>query len=187
MRWDELFEDIEARWADLGWQETVTDAAELTRAEWARIGVADRLRGARGADVRVHFAWGETLDLRVKTVGAGWFGAHVAGGGSVLVPLESVAALEGALGAAAPAPPGAAAELGLAAMLRGVARRRAAVLLTGRSGQVLAEGTVDRVGQDHLDVARHPRDESRRREAVRGMLVVPFGAIGVVRSATRLD
>ena len=30
MRWNGLFDDLEAHWADLGWQETVAEAAELT-------------------------------------------------------------------------------------------------------------------------------------------------------------
>ena len=46
MRWNGLFDDLEAHWADLGWQETVAEAAELTRAEWMALSLADRLRGA---------------------------------------------------------------------------------------------------------------------------------------------
>lgn len=187
MRWDGLFEDIEAHWADLGWQGTVAEAAELTRAEWSRLGVADRLRGARGVDLRVHLAWGEVLEARVRTVGLGWFGAHVAGGDSAVVPLAAVAALEGDLGAARPVPEGAAAERGLAAALRGVARTRGTVTVLGRAGGVLVEGTVDRVGADHMDVARHARDEARRRPALRGVSTVPFSAVGLVRTAGRLD
>ena len=47
------------------------------------------------------------------------------------------------------------------------------------------EGGDDRVGGDHLDIARHPRDEARRAAAVRGRLVIPFGALGTVRTALR--
>ena len=62
MRWNGLFDDLEAHWVDLGWQETVAEAAELTRAEWMALSLADRLRGARGRQVRLHLAWGEAVD-----------------------------------------------------------------------------------------------------------------------------
>ena len=65
MRWDGLFEDIEARWADLGWQGTVAEAAELTRAEWAGITLADRLRAAGTS-------WGD----RPSTSGCGPWGGR---------------------------------------------------------------------------------------------------------------
>lgn len=187
MRWDGLFDDLEAHWADLGWQLTVADAAELTRAEWARLPLADRLRGAVGADVRVHLAWDEALDLRVRTAGRGWLGGATAGGGSVLLPIGSVAALDGDLGAAAPPPASLSREVGISAAFRRLARARAGVRLLGVRGTLLAEGTVDRVGEDHLDVARHAGDEARRRGAVRGRLVVPFAAVGLARSTGPLD
>ncbi|MGW5854014.1 hypothetical protein AAG742_07470 [Micrococcus sp. 2A] len=187
MRWDGLFEDIEARWADLGWQGTVAEAAELTRAEWAGITLADRLRGARGADLRVHLVEGQALHVRVRTVGRTWFGVDLTGGGSAVVRTAAVAAVEGSLGAAVPEPAGVAGEIGLAAVLRGVARSRAAVTVVGLRGDVIVEGTVDRVGADHLDIARHARDEARRRGAVRGVLVVPFSAVGLVRGAEGLE
>lgn len=185
MRWNGLFDDLEARWADLGWQETAAEAAELTRAEWMALSLADRLRGARGQQVRLHLAWGEALEGTVHAVGEDWAGVHVPGGGSAVVPMASLAAVEAGLERAVPAPGTPAA--GLAAVLRGIARTRLPVVVTGRQGSTIAEGTVDRVGRDHLDVSRHPRDEARRAAAVRGRLVIPFAAVGVVRTALRLS
>lgn len=184
MRWNGLFDDLEARWAELGWRETAAEAAELTRAEWMALSLADRLRGARGQEVRLHLEWGEALEGTVHAVGEDWAGVHVAGGGSAVVPLAALAAVEAGLARAVPAPDMPAA--GLASVLRGIARTRLPVVVGGRQGTTLAEGTVDRVGRDHLDVARHPRDEARRSAAVRGTLVIPFRALGVVRTALRL-
>ena len=48
---------------------------------------------------------------------------------------------------------------------------------------MVVEGTVDRVGSDHIDVARHTRDDARRAAAVRGVLVVPLEAVALVRTA----
>lgn len=183
MRWNGLFDDLEAHWADLGWQETVAEAAELTRAEWMALSLADRLRGARGRQVRLHLAWGEVVDGVVHTVGQGWVGVHVDGSGSAIVAVDCVAAVEADLTRAALAPELAAA--GWGTVLRGIARTRWPVAVTGRLGAALAEGTVDRVGGDHLDIARHPRDEARRAAAVRGRLVIPFRALGTVRTALR--
>ena len=144
MRWNGLFDDLEAHWADLGWQETVAEAAELTRAEWMALSLVDRLRGARGRQVRLHLAWGEVVDGVVHTVGQGWVGVHVDGSGSAIVAVDCVAAVEADLTRAAVAPELAAA--GWGTVLRGIARTRQPVAVTGRLGAALAEGTVDRVG-----------------------------------------
>ena len=184
MRWERLFADLEAQWDTLAWQDTVGQAAELTRAEWAQVSLADRLRGARGRELRLHLVWGHCLEARVRAVGRTWLGVDVAGGDSVLLPLQSLDAVEGELGAAVAEPAGAA--RGMTAVLRGVARSRAHVDVVGRRGTVIAEGTIDRVGADHLELASHARDEGRRRRAVRGGVVVPLAAVGLVRSAGRL-
>ena len=122
MRWNGLFDDLEAHWADLGWQETVAEAAELTRAEWMALSLADRLRGARGRQVRLHLAWGEVVDGVVHTVGQGWVGVHVDGSGSAIVAVDCVAAVEADLTRAVAAPELAAA--GWGTVLRGIARTR---------------------------------------------------------------
>ena len=136
MRWNGLFDDLEAHWADLGWQETVAEAAELTRAEWMALSLADRLRGARGRQVRLHLAWGEAVDGVVHTVGQGWVGVHVDGSGSAIVAVDCVAAVEADLTRAALAPELAAA--GWGTVLRGIARTRQPVAVTGRLGAALA-------------------------------------------------
>ncbi|RUQ36311.1 hypothetical protein, partial [Micrococcus sp. HSID17227] len=129
MRWNGLFDDLEAHWVDLGWQETVAEAAELTRAEWMALSLADRLRGARGRQVRLHLAWGEAVDGVVHTVGQGWVGVHVDGSGSAIVALDCVAAVEADLTRAALTPELAAA--GWGTVLRGIARTRQPVAVTG--------------------------------------------------------
>ena len=40
MRWDGLFDDLEAQWAELDRRALVAEAAELTRGEWSRLGLA---------------------------------------------------------------------------------------------------------------------------------------------------
>lgn len=184
MRWEGVFEDLEARWDDLRWQQTRSEAAELTRGEWAALSFADRLRGAVGETVRLHAVWGQAWTLRLRVVGDGWCGGSDVGGSSLLLPFDSLAGCEAGLAAAAKAPGRASGRVSLAQALRGLARARAVVTIVGRHGATVAEGTVDRVGADHVDVARHARDEARRGAQVRGTLVVPFTALGAV-SASR--
>lgn len=183
MRWDGLFDDLEAQWAELDRQALVAEAAELTRGEWSRLGLADRLRGGIGRPTRLHLIWGEHRDVLLESVGEGWIGGMTEAGDGLVVPLASLAAVEGDLGSATEASDRPSARVPFAAALRRLARARAAVRLVSLTGATVAEGTVDRVGADHLDVARHPRDEGRRRSAVRGRLTVPFSALGLVADA----
>jgi hypothetical protein len=72
------------------------------------------------------------------------------------------------------------ARLGLGAVLRGIARDRSAVTLVLVDGSALS-GTLDRVGQDFVEVAEHPGADARRRTEVRGVRAVPYAAVAAVR------
>jgi uncharacterized protein RhaS with RHS repeats len=187
MRWDGLFADLEAQWEREATLQTVAEAAELTRGEWAALPLTARLRGARGRTLRLLLRQGRRCEMVVQSVGEDWIGGRGAGGDSLLVRTAAVVAVEGPLAAAvvdekSPGGPVRAAP-GLTAVLRRVARSRAAVEVIGLDGSVIVEGTVDRVGADHMDVARHARDDARRSAAVRGVLVVPLEAVALVRTA----
>lgn len=182
MRWDGLFADLEAQLAQAAWQETEAEAAELTRGEIAGVHLVDRLRGAVGTRLVLRVAGDERLELTLNTVGPSWVGG-TDGAGGVLVPLHALTAVENPLTAAVPERSASRKRLGIGAVYRTLSRTRLAVTLSGARGTVLAEGTIDRVGADHLDVAVHARDEHRRARALLGMKVVPFAAVQYVRSA----
>lgn len=182
MRWDGLFADLEAQLAHGRWQDTETEAAELTRGERAAIALTDRLRGAIGRPLTVLLDDGQRVELAVSTVGSAWIGGSDRAG-SLVLNLGAVAAIEGPLAVTAPESSPGRRALGIGALYRSLSRARAGVVVSGRSGRVLGEGTVDRVGLDHLDLAVHPRDEQRRDRNVRGLRVIPFEAIHLVRSA----
>ncbi|VXB51480.1 hypothetical protein [Citricoccus sp. K5] len=182
MRWDGLFADLEAQLAQGHWQDTEAEAAEMTRGERSSIALIDRLRGAVGTPLALLLADGERLELSLSTVGSTWIGGTDRSG-SLVVNLAAVAAVDSPLAVVAQEPSPGRRRLGIGSLYRSLSRARVALVVTGRDGRLLGEGTIDRVGLDHLDLAVHPRDEQRRGRNVRGLRVIPFDAIHLVRSA----
>lgn len=66
-------------------------------------------------------------------------------------------------------------------LMRDLARRRRAVTIRLVDGEIL-HGTIDRAGSDHLDLAVHEPGRPRRASEVRAHVMVPFAAIGQVRT-----
>lgn len=182
MRWDGLFADLEAQLAQGHWLDTEAEAAEMTRGERAGITLAERIRGALGTTVPVQLGGGERLQVTVSTVGEAWLGGSDQAG-SLLVNLDAVLAVDAPLAVAAPEHSPGRRRLGIASAYRTLSRARAGVVVFGREGRSLGEGTIDRVGRDHFDLSVHPRDEHRRGRNVRGMRTIPFRAVQVIRSA----
>jgi hypothetical protein len=75
------------------------------------------------------------------------------------------------------------AKLTLRSALRGIARDRSAVRLHLADGEVL-DATIDRVGSDFVEIARHAASEARRQRDVRDVILVPIAALAAVRRAT---
>lgn len=180
MRWDALFADLEAQ-LDAADDDLAAMHAERVRAEVAGVELRDRLRAALGQRVVLRLTGGGGVDGVLRAAGPDWLLVEEAAG-EALVPLAAVVLLDGLTRSLA-APAGAVeGRLGLASALRGVARDRSAVRiwLGAGDGGVLT-GTVDRVGADHLDLARHAVDEARRPGAVRGVVTVPLRALACLR------
>jgi len=180
VRWDSLFADLEAQ-LDAADDDASSALGERVRAEVAGVHLRDRLRGARGEVLGLRLLGGARVDGRLRAAGPDWLLLEELAG-EALVPLPVVTVVEG-LPRALAAPAGAVeARLGLASVLRGVARDRSVVrvALLGEERGVLT-GTVDRVGADHLEVAQHPVDEPRRAGSVRSTVVVPLAALACVR------
>lgn len=179
VRWDALFDDLEAqldreRAAELG-----AEVAERSRAGWAATSLADRLRAHVGAPVRLLLDGGHRVSGTCTDAAVEWFAVDE-GASAALVPVAAVAAVAG-LGRPVARPAGQVLRrLGLGHALRALARDRAGVQLVTSAGELT--GTIDRVGADHLDLAEHPAGEARRPDAVRSVQAVPFSALRVVRS-----
>ncbi|TJY71268.1 hypothetical protein E4J89_03095 [Arthrobacter sp. CAU 1506] len=182
MRWDALFEDLEAQLHAADRLELEAEVNERARIELAAVDLANRLRGQLGTQLRVSVGNQLGFDGALSHVGSTWLVLNE-GSRNVLVPLAAVQLIEG-MGRHAAAEVSAARRLGLGSALRGLGRDRAAigVYLAGSSGTVAAEGVIDRVGADSFDLAAVPSGEDRRAANVRSVLTVPFTAIAALVS-----
>lgn len=184
MRWNALFEDMEAQLAEAETLAFESEVSERSRADVALVGLADRLRGSLGGAIGVHLVSGSTFTGALSHVGAESLVvdevAH-----QVLVPFSAVSHYSGIGRIAVCEPSAVRAKVGLASALRGLARDRApltVLLARGESGEQRIPGVIDRVGRDFIDLAVTPPGESRRASRILDIATVPFGALRALRS-----
>ncbi|WP_295702617.1 hypothetical protein [Lapillicoccus sp.] len=180
MRWDELFDDLEARSVEEGRRDLDAEVADRTRRERALLGLQDRFTACQAGDpVSVRVAGAGTVAGRVTGVGADWVLLAERPQHPVLVAFAAIRMITGAsarseqVGAVAKA-------FGLGSALRAVSRDRAVVEVIDLEGTALT-GTIDVVGRDFVDLAEHPSDLPRRPEHVVAIRSVPFAAMAAVR------
>lgn len=165
MRWDDLFADLEAGLDAAHAADRADEVAERTRAERARVGLADRLRAHDGrADVLLRD--GGTVRGEVHDAGPSWL-LLADGPREHVVPLHAVAAVSGLTDQAAAEVGIVLSRLGLAQVLRGISQDRSVVRLRVAGADLV--GRVDAVGADHLDLTEVAADSLRptgRRRAV---------------------
>ncbi|MBK8469068.1 MAG: hypothetical protein WAR57_09080 [Candidatus Phosphoribacter sp.] len=179
VRWELLFDDLQARLTAEESLELAAEVADRTRRERAQLGLQERLAAARHTgQVTVRVAGLGVISGAVIDVGADWVLLAPRGEGRVLAPfaaLRAIAGLDGRL-----APSGAVVKgFTFGAALRAVSRDRAPVTLVDIDGQRVT-GTIDAVGQDALDLAEHPLELPRRPQHVRAVSTIPFAAVGGV-------
>lgn len=190
MRWEALFADLEAQLAAGEVADVGSAAAAMTRAEFARTALPDRLRAQGDVPVSLGLRDGRWVEGQVVDVARRWvlLAAPAAwpedGGGPppgrLLVVLTAVERLRDLTARSVPGE-GVVVSLGVGSVLRALARDRAAVTVLLASGDLT--GTIDRVGEDHLDVAVHPADAPRRPSSVTETATVALEALLGVRSA----
>jgi hypothetical protein len=179
VRWERLFDDLEAQLEAAQSEELAAEVADRSRREAARLRLVDRLRGNAGTSVTLVFTGGQ-VEGRIGRVGADWVLLEAELGADVLVPLAAVLVVH-RLGpqSAEPGSEGAVtARLGLGHVLRAVARDRAEVTVVLVDGS-RRTGRIDRVGADHLELAAHEPGEPGR---VREILTVAFSGMAAVRA-----
>jgi hypothetical protein len=180
VRWELLFADLEAFAEATERAEFQVDVADRGRAERAALTLADRLRGHLEAELAFRLLGGDVVRGRLLDVGSDW--VLLDDGCQVVLPTAAVIGVEGLSRLAAAPPDELGRRVGVGVVLRRLSRDRAPVRVGLLDGTALT-GTIDRVGADHLDLARHAADELRRVGSVRGVVVVRLGALAQVRSA----
>jgi hypothetical protein len=178
MRWNDLFDDLEAQAAAIARAEREGEVADRTRSEVGRLVLLNRLRAAVGTEVAARVLGAGAVTGRLDRVGRDWllFGSTH----EVLVPAEAITAVadlpwdavgQEAVGVIE-------SRLTLSAALRMIAMDRARITVVLRDGTSLG-GTPDRVGSDYVDLAEHD-DRGPRTSAVRARLTIPQSAIATV-------
>jgi hypothetical protein len=186
MRWDELFADLEGQLEHgLGAEEREAQLEE-ERLRVGRATLRDRVAAIGAEPLRARLVDGSHVELVPRTVGRDWVSGDLVGtAAQVVLPLPAVAALlptpaqvERSL---EPVTLGTVTDgIGLAFVLRDLARRRRALQLTTPGG--ILSGTIDRVGKDHLDLAVHPVDGWRRASAIARIEVLALTQLLLVRA-----
>jgi len=183
MRWDALFEDMEAQLAARRQLDFEAEVAERARVDSAGVELADRLRGSLGLSIRVRVCSGAAFEGTLSHAGSEALvldePQH-----QVLVPYAAAVHYGGLSRLAVPEPSKVRQRLGLASALRGLARDRARVTILVSRGPVESglHGVIDTVGRDFLDLALTPAVGDRRPGNVRQVLSIPLAAVAAIRS-----
>jgi len=184
VRWTALFDDLEAQMRQLEDADHTAEVAEASRAARGQISLIEALTADLGSGVQVRARGIGRVVGSVSDVGQDWFTLDLDIQGpprrrSVLLPIGSVQSVSGLSGFADQRASASARRFGLRSALRALSRDRATVRVHQVDDTVL--GTIERVAQDHIDVADHPDDAPPRRDQVRTRHAIPFGAICAVR------
>ena len=178
MRWDRLFDDLEAQLELDESRELEAEVADRTRRERAQLDVQSRLLANQGATVGARLGSGVLTGV-VVDVGPDWLLLEMRPDWPVLISLGALRSVTG-LTPGAVTPTVVARRFALGAALRAVSRDRATVALTDVDARVTV-GTIDVVAADHLEISEHASDEVRRASNVVARHLVPFTAIESVR------
>lgn len=184
MRWDELFDDLEAQFDEAETADLAAEVTDRTRREVSLLRLVDRLRSVIGQPLTLRLLGAGVIEGELTALGPDWLLLAELGGREALVAAHAVLAV-GGLAAQTGLPQGAgqvAARLDLAYALRGIVRDRSGVTITLIDGST-ANGTLDRVGADFVEVAEHAPGEPRRHDAVRAVRAYPLTSLVVVRRA----
>jgi hypothetical protein len=178
MGWQELLRDLEAQAEAADELRGIDEAADRTRRERAQATLGDRLRAGLGRTLTLDLVDGEVIGGTALECGPDWL---LLGAGDaateVIIPFSALRGVRGAGGWIDAPPLGpSAARLDLRWLLGRLARDRGHLRLHLVGGGAV-DGTIDRVGADHVDLAVHDADVPRRRSEILEHRVVPLAAL----------
>jgi hypothetical protein len=184
MRWDALFKDLEAQFAEGDKLSLEAEISERARADTAGVRVADRLRGSVGTLVRVHLVTGAVFEGTLTYAGADAFVLNDKRH-QVLIPHSGVSRYVGFGRFSRSEPSAVRSRLGLSNALRALARDRSELTVTLRATDARdagMTGVIDRVGLDYIDLAAVRPGEARRALQVSQVSTIPFSALAAISS-----
>ncbi|GAA1129591.1 hypothetical protein [Arthrobacter flavus] len=181
MRWEALFQDLEAQFAAAHLIAVEGEIAELSRLELAALTAMDRIRAQRGVTLRIRTPGGGLFSGVVRYVGSEWL-VLATGSGATMIPATALSTVEGMGRGAVAEPSEVATRLRIGSVYRAFARDRTPLTLQLASGGVRLDGTIDRVGKDFLELATVPLGEQRRMGNVAGMVLIPLSNVEAVLS-----
>ncbi|PPK97829.1 hypothetical protein CLV92_103364 [Kineococcus xinjiangensis] len=174
MRWEELFADTAGQWAEQERRDLDWEVADRIRAELGRVRLVDRLLAAGEEELELHVGGSAALRGSVLDCAAEWVLLASSEGGRthpgpsrrVLVPVRAVVSVRGAPRHVGVSTSTVAERRSFASALRALSAARCPVrvLLGGADREVSHQGTLDRVGADHVDLLEHGPDELPGRE-----------------------
>jgi hypothetical protein len=180
MRWQKLFADLEAQFAEAASAAELAESASRARAEAGTVTLSERLAGAVGQAVRLRCRGAGSVAGVIEDVGPDWLLLSGAQGRELLVATDAVTLVSDLVRrTAVPEGERPRVRTDLRRALRGLVRDRSEVSLTLEDGGTIS-GTLDRVGADHVELAEHAAGEPRRAAAVRAVHTVPLRALAVV-------
>jgi hypothetical protein len=183
MRWDALFEDMEAQMAARQRLDFETEIAERALVDSAGVELADRLRGSLGLSIRVHVSSGPAFEGVLSHAGSEALVLDETQH-QVLIPYAAAVHYVGLSRMAVAEPSAVRRRLGLGSALRGLARNRARVTIFVAHGRAEAglHGVIEMVGRNFLDLAVTREGEERPPVNARQVVAIPFGALAGIRS-----
>jgi len=137
MRWEQLFDDLEARFDDLADAEMMAELADRQRVAAGAISMVERIAGAIGRPIRFRTTAGLTVTGNLQKVGPDWVLVHEAPGRETVVALAATTMIEGLSAATGPALKGVELRLNLRHAMRGLAR------VSDRPGRGRGSGRAD--------------------------------------------
>jgi hypothetical protein len=200
MRWDNLFDDLEDQLSaerNLAERDAFRDSLRQKNATRALLTVMDEefWFGRGPAPVQV-WTKGFSLWITVDNFGRDWIAGQVseprALAGYAIINAAAVVSLE-FLGTTVPAEQGAPdaaparvqagpkrlERITLRILLRDLARRRKSGWVSADGQQI--HGTIDRVGADFLELAKHPEHSARRSNSLESRAFLPLSHLIVFR------
>lgn len=185
MRWDALFSDMEAQFAEGDRLSMESEISERARVDAAGLCLTDRLRGSVGTVVKVHLESGAYFEGTLTFAGTDAFVLNDRRH-QVLIPHGAVSRYAGLGRFSVGEPSAVRRRIGLSNALRALARDRSELTVTLRGGDMQdsgVTGVIDKVGRDYIDLATLRPGEARRALHVGQVSTIPFAALASVRSA----